>query len=147
MPPAADPQPDAAPHPAPTWDTWLNGRFAAPDQALVPVEDAGLQHAVGLFETFQAHHGRVFRLHRHLDRLAASAAALGLAADLQTAPLAEAVKQVLAHNRLQRARLRLTLTAGRLSLLRERPPTGGAAGDTAGPAGNGHPAPPTAGPP
>ncbi len=81
------------------------------------VADAGFQHAVGLFETFQVHQGRPFRLQQHLDRLAGSARELGLAGDFNTAPLAEAVRQTITHNQLVRARMRLTLTAGTLSML------------------------------
>lgn len=98
-------------------DIYLNGQFHPPAEARISVEDAGLQHAVGLFETFQAYHGRVFRLQQHLDRLAGSAVELGLARELNTAPLAEAVGQTIAHNGIDRARLRLTLTAGTLSML------------------------------
>ncbi len=115
-------------------DVYLNGTFHAPDQARVRVEDAGLQHAVGLFETFQAYHGRVFRLDAHLRRLANSAAALGLAADLNPAPLADAVEQTIIHNGIDRARLRLTVTAGTLSMLRpteDQAESDGAAGVTA----------------
>ncbi len=99
-------------------DIYLNGRMLTPDEAQVPVTDAGLQHAVGLFETFQAHHGKVFRLDAHLARLADAAHALGLAASLNPEPLAQAVQQTLTHNKIDRARLRLTLTAGSLSLLK-----------------------------
>ncbi len=99
-------------------DTYLNGTFHSPEAARVRVEDAGFQHAVGLFETFQAYRGRVFRLDAHLDRLRASARDLGLAADLNVRPLADAVAQTIAHNGIDRARLRLTVTAGTLSLLR-----------------------------
>lgn len=80
--------------------------------------DAGFQHAVGLFETFQVHQGRPFRLSQHLDRLAGSARELGLADEFNTAPLAEAVRQTIEHNQLVRARMRLTLTAGTLSMLK-----------------------------
>ena len=105
-------------------DIYLNGTFHAPGDARVSVEDAGFQHAVGLFETFQAYSGRVFRLDAHLARLADSARQLGLAPDLNPEPLAEAVAQTIAHNRIDRARLRLTLTAGTLSLLRPAPGSG-----------------------
>lgn len=99
-------------------DTYLNGQFYPPGEARVGVEDAGFQHAVGLFETFQAYHGTVFRLDRHLTRLKASAKQLGLSKQLDPGPLAEAVAQTLAHNGIDRARLRLTLTPGDASLLR-----------------------------
>ncbi|MEM7624900.1 MAG: aminotransferase class IV [Planctomycetota bacterium] len=79
--------------------------------------DGGFQHAVGLFETFQVYHGQPFRLDQHLRRLAGSARELGLAEELHTEPLAEAVRQTIKHNHLERARLRLTVTAGTLSLL------------------------------
>ncbi len=96
-------------------DYYLNGQILAPSDARVSVEDAGFQHAVGLFETMQTYRGRVFRLGQHLDRLAESARQFGLEVD--TARLADAVEQTLAHNRLDRARLRLTYTPGPLSLL------------------------------
>lgn len=98
--------------------TYLNGEMLPDDQARVPAQDAGFQHAVGLFETAFAYHGRVFRLDRHLARLKRSAEELGLAAAMDTAPLAQAVNQTLAANRLEHARLRLTVTAGTLSLLK-----------------------------
>lgn len=98
--------------------TYLNGQMIDDAKALVSTQDAGFQHAVGLFETIFAHNGKVFRLDRHLERLKQSAAALGLAAEMDTAPLAEAVNQTLAENKLEQARLRLTLTAGTLSMLR-----------------------------
>ncbi|MEM1027204.1 MAG: aminotransferase class IV [Planctomycetota bacterium] len=102
-------------------DIYLNGTFHAPENAHIRVEDAGFQHAVGLFETFQAYGGKVFRLDAHLARLAESARQLGLAADLATAPLADAVAQTIEHNAIDRARIRLTLTAGTLSLLKTSP--------------------------
>ena len=94
--------------------TYLNGQMLDDSQALVSAQDAGFQHAVGLFETMFAHNGTVFRL----DRLKHSAAELGLAVDMDTAPLADAVNQTLAENKLDQARLRLTVTAGTLSMLR-----------------------------
>ena len=98
--------------------TYLNGQMLDDAQALISSQDAGFLHGVGLFETMFAHHGRVFRLERHLARLKRSAAELGLAAEMDTAPLAEAVNQTIAESGLDHARLRLTVTAGTLSMLR-----------------------------
>ncbi|MGB0767667.1 MAG: aminotransferase class IV [Phycisphaeraceae bacterium] len=98
--------------------TYLNGQMLDDSQALISARDAGFQHAVGLFETMFARNGKVFRLDRHLARLKRSAAELGLAADMDTPPLADAVHRTLAENRLEHARLRLTVTAGTLSMLR-----------------------------
>ena len=93
-------------------DYFLNGKMVPQEQALVSADDAGLQHAVGLFETMAARHGRVFRLDEHLARLARSAADLGLARELDTLALRDAVELTLRHNELEEARVRLTVTAG-----------------------------------
>lgn len=98
--------------------TYLNGQMLPDDQAHVSSQDAGLMHGVGLFETMFATHGRVFRLGQHLERIKQSAAELGLAAEMATAPLADAVQQTITENKLDHARLRLTVTAGTLSLLK-----------------------------
>jgi branched-subunit amino acid aminotransferase/4-amino-4-deoxychorismate lyase len=100
---------------------YFNGQFYPADQPCLRADDAGFQHAVGLFETLQCHHGRAYRLEDHLARLAGSAADLGLFMSLDTEPLAQAVAQTVAHNGLDRARLRLTITPGTLSLLRPQP--------------------------
>ncbi len=99
-------------------DVFLNGQFLPIDQARLGVEDAGLQHAVGLFETMAAYHGQVFRLDQHLSRLAISARQLGLAMNIDVAALSQAVKATIEHNAIERARIRLTITAGPISLLK-----------------------------
>ncbi len=98
-------------------DVFLNGRMVPADQANLHVSDAGLQHGVGLFETMQCFEGEVFRLHEHLDRLQRSARELGLASQLKTDAMADAVEMLVRHNALVSARIRLTLTAGPISLL------------------------------
>ncbi len=111
-------------HPASATDVYLNGRMVPAAEACIPFDDGGFQHAVGLFETMAAYHGRVFRLQEHLERLAASARTLGLA-NLRRPDnldvLAAAVRLTLVHNGLEQARVRLTLTPGPLL----RPPTAG----------------------
>ena len=104
-------------------NVFFNGKIIPADEARISFDDAGLQHGVGLFETMSAHGGKVFRLQQHLERLAQSAITLGLVRKLEIAPLAQAVNMTLAANELSDARIRLTLTAGSLSLL--RPPQAG----------------------
>ncbi len=96
---------------------FVNGRFVAMAEATISIHDAGLQHAVGLFETMQAFNGRVFRLEAHVERLVASAKELGLSASLRADPLCECVEATLRENDRAEARLRLTVTGGDLSLL------------------------------
>ncbi len=99
-------------------DVNLNGKMTSPGQASIRIDDAGLQHAVGLFETMAAFHGKVFRLQAHLERLGNSARELGLARDLDLERLRQMVDETLRHNALSEARVRLTVTAGSISLLR-----------------------------
>ncbi|MEM1211807.1 MAG: aminotransferase class IV [Planctomycetota bacterium] len=105
----------------PSWDVFLNGSFVAPERAAVSVLDAGFQHAIGVFATFSVYRGVAFRLRQHLELMAASAVQLGLAREMQVEPLAEAARATIAHNRLaslERARLRVTVTPGAVSMLR-----------------------------
>jgi branched-chain amino acid aminotransferase len=96
---------------------WLNGQFVPESEAKIGAFDAGVQHAVGLFETMRAYHGKVFGLDAHIQRLISSAQTLGLSRDLQSEPLAQAVQQTVKENDLLDARIRLTITGGDLSLL------------------------------
>lgn len=98
--------------------TWVNGSFVAPEEAKISAFDAGVQHAIGLFETMLASNGRVFRPYAHLNRMATSAAELLLTEKLWTEPLGEAVQQVVEKSGLQDARVRLSLTGGDLSGLK-----------------------------
>ena len=102
-------------------DVYLNGQIVSSDQARVSHDDAGLQHGVGLFETMSAHHGRVFRLAAHVQRLAQSARELGMAREVDAVELRDAVVRAVGHNKVDRGRVRLTVTAGSVNLLRSEP--------------------------
>lgn len=106
----------------PDLDVYLNGQMLPSEQARIAIDDAGFQHAVGLFETFGIYNGRPFRLEAHLNRLRQSAQELGLARDLNLGSLRHAVQQTIEHNELVSARVRLTLTPGSISLLRGADP-------------------------
>ena len=58
---------------------WLDGERVEPARAALSIDDPGVRWGEGLFETMRAERGRVALLERHLDRLIASATALGLA--------------------------------------------------------------------
>ena len=100
---------------------YLDGKFVNEGEAALSAFDAGVQHAVGLFETMRAYNGRIFRLDEHINRLIRSARELGLSGRLHAGPLREAVDRTLRANDLLEARLRLTLTGGNLSMLAARP--------------------------
>lgn len=109
-------------------DVWLNGQLVPSEQASVAVFDAGFQHGVGLFETLCVYNGRVFRPMEHVQRIVASAKQLHLSEKIRVEPLIEAIQKTVAHNKLDRARVRLTITGGNLNMLqsgntREHDPT------------------------
>lgn len=109
---------------------YIDGKLIDEAKASLSAFDAAVQHGVGLFETMRAYHGTVFRLDRHVQRLADSARQLGLTEQLEPEPLAEAVRQTLSENNLADARLRLTVTGGDLSLLAQGKSGGDAAPHT-----------------
>ena len=91
---------------------WLNGRLLDdPAAPALPVSDHGLTVGDGVFEAVKVVDGRPFALTRHLRRLQASAAGLGLAApDLEA--VRDGVAAVLGQEHLPLGRLRITLTGG-----------------------------------
>lgn len=111
--------------PQPAIREWvsINGRLVAPDRALISVFDSGFLQGVGLFETMRSYDGVVFRLDAHLDRLAASARALGWAILPDREAMRENVMQVTRHLAEGDARVRLTVTTGsvRMSAADEEP--------------------------
>jgi branched-chain amino acid aminotransferase len=88
---------------------WVNGVVVPEDQPVVLAHDHGLVVGDGVFETCEVTDGVVFALSRHLRRLRASAAGLGL--DVDEAFIRAGVNAVMAE-RPRRARLRITVTGG-----------------------------------
>ena len=97
---------------------YLNGEMVDLEDAQISIADAGFQHAIGLFETMAVYHSRVFRLEAHLERLRGSTQELGLAQNLDVNELQRAVEVTVSENRLERARVRLTVTPGSIPLPR-----------------------------
>lgn len=121
---------------------FLNGQFFSPGEPGAPLAaarvsafDAGFQHAVGLFETLTAGASTdsesgawALHLEEHTERLATSARELGLSDEIRSAALGDAVLETVRRSGLARARVRLTVTGGDLSLLSQGGP--GAPGRT-----------------
>lgn len=101
---------------------WLNGQFVERNDARLSVFDAGLQHAVGLFETMGASNGRIFRGPAHMQRLLNSARELRLCEQLNIEPLLEAAEHTVLQNEMDIARVRLTLTGGDLNAMMRASP-------------------------
>lgn len=97
---------------------WLDGELLPAGRARVPIDDLGFLYGAACFETVRASQGHIFRLDRHLRRLSAGLAGLGVASPPGAAALGEAIVATLEVNALglagmPDARVRLTVTAGR----------------------------------
>jgi len=90
---------------------WVDGELLDEREARLSPLDRGLVVGDGVFETLRVYGGVPFAWRRHIERLAHSAAGLGLAVP-DAAVLRAAADAVLAANSLPEARLRLTVTAG-----------------------------------
>ena len=90
----------------------LNGRLVPESEARIDPADRGLTLGDGLFETLRVRDGRLLRLSRHLARLRAGAAVLGLDVPCSDQDLGRHLAETLAANGLHDGALRLTLTRG-----------------------------------
>jgi branched-chain amino acid aminotransferase len=106
------------PHPSPMPNDcvgpllWVDGRRSDASRPAVSAFDRGFTLADGLFETMRAYHGTVFRVERHLERLAAGAAVLGITVPDHIAGTVAAAADTLRGLRWPDAALRLTLSRG-----------------------------------
>ena len=89
---------------------YLNGSIIPRSQASLSVLDYGFLYGFGLFETMRIYEGQVFRLLRHIKRLADSAEMLGF--PLGELDLKNAVMATIQANQLSEARIRITISFG-----------------------------------
>ncbi len=89
---------------------YLNGSLMPRSQASISVLDYGFLYGFGLFETMRAYGGRVFRLDRHIKRLASSAEMLGFS--IGELDLKGATIDTIRANKLGDARIRITISIG-----------------------------------
>ena len=90
---------------------YLKDQFVKEAEAKVSVLDYGFLYGDGLFETFRAYGGKIFRLSEHLNRLGGSAGRLAISPP-SPALLEKLLYETLKRNRLKEALLRLTLSRG-----------------------------------
>jgi branched-chain amino acid aminotransferase len=119
---------------------WVRGELVRDDALTVSVLDRTFEHGLGLFETFRTWNGHPTLLERHVERLKASARALGLSLEPGQLPDCRAVVELIAASRDvipagHDARVRITLSGG----LATTPPSGSLLWMTAGPLPAPHP--------
>jgi branched-chain amino acid aminotransferase len=91
---------------------WLNGALLPAEMARIEPADRGLTLGDGVFETIRMLDDQVMHLARHLARLRAGAAVLGIPVVWSDAALGQAIAAVAQAEGLANAAVRLTLTRG-----------------------------------
>src|SRR5881296_4554696 len=91
----------------------INGELLHRDKAGVSPFDSAVQGGDAVWEGLRLYHGRIFKLHEHLDRLERSARALSFAEIPPREKIIEEIKRTLAANKMRDGvHIRLTLTRG-----------------------------------
>lgn len=89
----------------------LDGRLVEEEHAAISIHDRGFLYGDAVFETALLHEGGFFRMREHLERFAASAAAMRIDAPAVT-DLDRMIREVVRANELRDANIRITLTRG-----------------------------------
>lgn len=90
---------------------YIDGELTPIEQAVVPVEDRGLQFGDAVYEVVAGYNGRLFCLEEHLDRLEGSMAALAFP-DLSRAEMRRIIQTVHDHAGLDSAAVYIQITRG-----------------------------------
>jgi D-alanine transaminase len=91
---------------------WLNGEICPMSEARISPEDRGYQFADGVYEVIRLYGGRPFTMDEHLDRLARSAAEIGLTVPLAQETLRSEIARLLAQASVAEGMIYLQLTRG-----------------------------------
>src|ERR1041385_7864620 len=91
---------------------FLNGQFVPEEQASVSIFDRGFLYGDGLFETVCIYNGKVFRLDRHLQRLAGGLKTLQFTIPADARSLARSLDELIARNQIAHGFARLIVTRG-----------------------------------
>jgi branched-chain amino acid aminotransferase len=91
---------------------FLNGVFLPEADAHISVNDRGFLLGDGLFETVRVLGGKSFRFAQHFERLARGAVFLKIKVPFAARELEKFATQLIAHNKMSDAILRVTLTRG-----------------------------------
>lgn len=90
----------------------INGKLCEPKDALIPVNDHGFLYGDGVFEGLRFYDGRILKQTAHLDRLFASAQALGIEMPVTREAIMIALKELVQAFPDDDGYIRLIITRG-----------------------------------
>lgn len=91
---------------------YVDGRFVAAEQAMIPVDDLAVLRGIGVFDVLRTQHGKPLLLEEHVDRLLASAQQIDLSLPWSKEEIVQVVLDTLAKNELPEASVRIVVTGG-----------------------------------
>lgn len=91
---------------------FINDSFVPEDQATISIFDRGFLYGDGLFETVRIYGGKVFRLERHLERLASGLRTLRFTIPYDSAALSRRLNELIARNEVREGFARIIVTRG-----------------------------------
>lgn len=94
------------------YSTWLGGITTDPQLMLIPIDDHIVHRGDGVFEAAKCIDGQVYALDRHLDRLALSAARVGLTLPHSADEIRAIALQALKVSKATTAMIRLYISRG-----------------------------------
>ena len=98
---------------------WVNGKRCPEGKASIDVDDEGFTLGRSVFETLRTYQGHIFALEEHIDRISASASAMGVPLPDPSRLEQELVRCADNHGLpLEDVAIRLTLTSGGLRVVR-----------------------------
>lgn len=90
----------------------LNGKLVPKSSASLSIYDHGFLYGDGAFEGIRVYSGNIFRLRQHIDRLFASAKALGISLGVESKCIVEAVVDTVRANGANDGYIRVSISRG-----------------------------------
>lgn len=91
---------------------YLNGKFIAESEALIPIADRGFKFGDGVFETMRVINGQIFRFEEHFRRLTEVLSVVQIVLDKDSTILKKICDELIARNGLQNCLVRISITRG-----------------------------------
>ncbi len=92
---------------------YFNGKIAPADKALIHLDDLGVLRGYGVFDVMKTVNGKIFLFDKHFKRLSDSADYLGVKLLVGKTKIENAIKKLIAKNKIKQASIRIVLTGGR----------------------------------
>ena len=92
--------------------SYINGKFVTNEQAVIPINDLGIQRGYGVFDFLRVAGDKPLFIDDHLDRFFYSAEVMRLKVKQERTELKSIIQELISTNKLNHSGIRLILTGG-----------------------------------